>query len=652
MQADLTGLIQRAEATTEVFEADYAGGGKTQLARLIETTDCDPACSPAGLKLTFHSPGAWFQAAPQAMNLPEDWQRFGRLALTLDKASSPVEVLVEVRGARCRLPLAHTVQPESLPATLEMDLADLALAAGTRELYKPSAIRIAAEFTTPGAVELTVSKLELIETDTAGGAVVDRFGQRRNTTWPLKVTDEAELIAHRDAEEPTLGKTWPYPADRFGGWTDGPKFAPGDFFRVEQDDGGRWWFVTPEGNPFWSIGTTCIRLGDVSPIGGREHLFEQLPDPAGPCAEALRSDRAGRTGISFYCWNILRKYGSHSAWQQRVLDRFITWGFNSAGNWCEPPFLNQQRIPHFRWGSGRDRRGDGAHAFASGRFPDVWDPAWETFLDGHFAELTAESRDNPWLVGYFVDNESPWKSMRLLEAPADGPIRSAWMDFCREHFDDLAACNAAMGTDCADFQAVGQLRDEQIPAEGPGREAMERFEGVYADRYASTINRILKKHDPNHLYLGCRFVNYRPHEHIVRGVGRHVDVMTVNCYSLYPPRDRYQEWHDLAGGKPLLIGEFHFPLQSQRQLPPLYRCYSPAERNEFYADYVRNFASMPFSLGCHWFQHADQPITGRASNGENQPIGFVDITDQPHEDLVSAARQVTRQLWQLHLQSE
>jgi hypothetical protein len=225
------------------------------------------------------------------------------------------------------------------------------------------------------------------------------------------------------------------------------------------------------------------------------------------------------------------------------------------------------------------------------------------------------------------------------------------VEFCQEHFADRSVAASAFQADCADWEAVRLLTDQQIPAQGPGREAMQRFEGLYADRYAGTIRRILKSHDPNHLYLGCRFVNYRPHEHIVRGVGRHVDVLSVNCYSLHPPRDRYQQWHELSGGRPLLIGEFHFALQSDRQLPPLYRSYTPAERREFYADYVRQFASMPFSLGCHWFQHADQPITGRASNGENQPIGFVDITDQPHEDLVQAAGSVTGKLWDWHAES-
>ena len=40
--------------------------------------------------------------------------------------------------------------------------------------------------------------------------------------------------------------------DRFGGWT-GKQFGATGFFRTEHD-GNRWWFVTPEGNAFISLG--------------------------------------------------------------------------------------------------------------------------------------------------------------------------------------------------------------------------------------------------------------------------------------------------------------------------------------------------------------------------------------------------------------
>ncbi|MBN2309409.1 MAG: hypothetical protein JXR94_10590, partial [Candidatus Hydrogenedentes bacterium] len=36
-----------------------------------------------------------------------------------------------------------------------------------------------------------------------------------------------------------------------------PQFAPGEQFRLEEQD-GRWWFVSPEGEPFLSFGVNHI----------------------------------------------------------------------------------------------------------------------------------------------------------------------------------------------------------------------------------------------------------------------------------------------------------------------------------------------------------------------------------------------------------
>ena len=653
MQANLeqVAALVGSEAVEEIFEADAAGGGNVVLKK--EATFESGRCRwlDGRLHLEFSTPGAVFEATPTALGLPHDWEPFGRLHVDVASAAPDVVLEVAVSGARCRLEQAASVPAGSTSIRVSLDLTDLALAAGIRELYHPSTVRLSAHGDGSGPVELDVLALHLERRDGPPPAVVDGFGQRRSTSWPTKVAHVDEFRRHREQETPTLTPDdRPWPADAFGGWTGGPRFDAGDFFRVEQDDGGRWWFVTPEGHPFWSIGTTCVRLGDVTPFAGREHLFEQMPPSAGEHAAARRTDRAGREGLSFYAWNILHKYGSVEAWRDRVIDRFRTWGFNSFGNWCEEPFLEQRRIPHFRWGSSRAGVHDNVTQAARG-FADVWDPAWEQYLDRHFAELTADCRDNPWLVGYFVDNESPWRNMRLLSAPPQAHLRSAWREHCRGCFTSLDGLNDAFGSRLGDWDAVAAMTDEQVPAEGPGREAMNAFEGLYADRYASRIRHFLKKHDPNHLYLGCRFTNYAPHDAIVAGVGRHVDVLTVNCYSLFPPRDRYEAWHTASGGKPMLIGEFHFPQRGPRQLPPLYRSYDPHERFEIYSDYVRQWAAMPWSLGCHWFQHADQPITGRASNGENQPIGFVDITDQPHEELLRALAAVAPALWQIHAES-
>ena len=70
------------------------------------------------------------------------------------------------------------------------------------------------------------------------------------------------------------------------------------------------------------------------------------------------------------------------------------------------------------------------------------------------------------------------------------------------------------------------------------------------------------------------------------------------------------------------------------------------ERAAIYTDYVKSVLKNPALVGCHWFQYVDEPLTGRAYDGENYNIGFLTVTDTPYPELVAAARAIHRQAYQ------
>jgi hypothetical protein len=43
----------------------------------------------------------------------------------------------------------------------------------------------------------------------------------------------------------------------------------------------------------------------------------------------------------------------------------------------------------------------------------------------------------------------------------------------------------------------------------------------------------------------------------------------------------------------------------------------------------------------------DEPVTGRF-DGENYNLGFLDVTDQPYEEMVSFAKRTHRRMYQVH----
>ena len=617
--ADWNKLHAARAAMSERFEAQQAGGGELVNDHSIRAEGLEWDTDGTTLILRpviANGETAWWQATPDAAGFPASWEGMETLELSASADDPDTCIRLEVAGAR------NLLSTDWSPAeqTLRLPLRELPLTAGHRPPFEPTALRIHVRRDKNHAQGGALRCTSLVLTPARGNTrlpVLDRYGQRIQTDWDGKVRTEADLRAHLEAELSafrqvtkrsdivrSIGTTGKKRQDaastetdsanadahvrdrsavgRFGGWRTGTPLAATGFFRTERV-GGRWLFVDPEGFPFWSLGVTGIRLSEYTPYLGREWLFEELPPTDGPESTAYMRRPLIKDGprdcISFYHLNVLRKYASAEAWRSHLLERLPAWGFNTAGNWSMD-LLDQKSIPYTRW----LRTNDAGAPLIAPRFPDVFDPRWEAWFDERCAREAAPHRDDPWILGWFVDNELPW----------------AKMDFAP-------------------------------PGEDP-----EAFHARYAKTYFEKVSRILRKHAPNHLYLGCRFVRNPPAKSIVRAAGRFCDVVTVNCYALAPPPEQFREWHETTG-RPILIGEHHLPLASPRQLPPLYTAFTTAERETFYHEYLRSWATTPYSLGAHWFQWVDQVGTGRG-DGENQTIGFVDVTDQPHPELLRALR--------------
>lgn len=646
-----TVLSPPVSGPADTRSASPSGAAAADVAGTWQGSDVVVEAVADGARIRFLRPQGQIEAPPRELGLPTVWTAYAQLEL---QVVAPARVTLDLVAVLPRGRLAATQRLEpGVPATLVLDLADLPLGAGTGRLYEPVAVRLVAVWEagdTP--CSLLITTLRLMPAAAPPGPVVDAFGQRLHADWPGKVRTAEELVARAAAEALSLAatpSTLP-PRDRFGGWLAGPTFAPTGRFRVERDGRGRWWFVTPTGRAFWSLGTTGVRLGaanDAMPAADRRHLFTALPEVGHPAWFTGRYPGATAPivlagALHGYRWNVLRKYGSVEAWRERVLARWSAWGFNSFGAWSDELLWGQESVPYTRSLGTRGLAGVEPTVPA---FPDVWDPRWEAAVDAEFARQTADQRAQAWLLGYFVDNELPWRESRLLDAAPGACLREAWLAFVRARFASLATFNREAGTACVTWDDVRALRAADLAS---AARLTEAFLVHYADRYFATVARLLRKHAPDHLYLGCRFVRLPPADGVIAAAGRHVDVLSVNCYSRTPDPQAFADWHRLSGGRPILIGEFHFPLASPRQLPPLWEPFPEGERETMFTTFVERWARQPWSLGCHWYQHADQPVLGRCTDGENQTVGFVDVTDTPYEHLVRAARTAAASMYTWH----
>ncbi len=67
--------------------------------------------------------------------------------------------------------------------------------------------------------------------------------------------------------------------------------------------------------------------------------------------------------------------------------------------------------------------------------------------------------------------------------------------------------------------------------------------------------------------------------------------------------------------------------------------------------YVSSVLSLNAFVGSHWFEYVNEPLTGRAYDGEDYNFGFLDVADNPSQPMVDAARVVNNEIYDFHSNS-
>jgi hypothetical protein len=291
-----------------------------------------------------------------------------------------------------------------------------------------------------------------------------------------------------------------------------------------------------------------------------------------------------------------------------------------------------------------------------GTMHDPFDPEFRVSVQRSIEATAKLIKGDPWCLGTFVDNELSWSgqgpeegrfglAIGALSYGQDSPAKMALVGHLRAEYKTVEALNTAWGTSFASWEAL------TAPNKGPWqftehqRKDLATFVSSLSEAYHRIIREELKKLDPDHLYLGCRFAWYS--RDAVMAAAKHTDVMSFNIYQAKPDREKWDWLKEL--GKPAIIGEFHFGATDRGMFHPgLVDALSQEGRARMYKDYVRTVAENPAFVGCHWFQYVDEPLTGRTLDGENYQIGMLDVTDTPYPEAVAAARDIHSHIYEVH----
>lgn len=399
------------------------------------------------------------------------------------------------------------------------------------------------------------------------------------------------------------------------------------FWRIAKTHEGVWWFLSPQNQTEFLNGVTTVQPA----LRGR--------DPRGP--HYLSSDWDGRA-----------EGPSLLQWAQHTLSRVQSMGFKNLGAWCSPvlhrlPVAMTQDLNVWRWVP-YDAR--------------LYSPDWKSNAEVAIRQQVMPLRDNRNLIGYYIDNELNWDDdavgprVYFDQLPPSDPNRRQVVQVIRDTWPSVGAFNHDWSTT---FQNWSELENHaNLPAgDKRGYDLLEgRWLAHYARSYFEITTSLIRKYDPNHLILGCRFRGWAPPE-VPEGARGLTDAQSLNYYASDAMLD-FDTFRTISqrSDQPLIVSEYSFHSLDGRsgnrnlsRFPALVA--DQQARAAGYRDMTARLARVPYVIGADWFQWMDEPPSGRFGDGEDANMGVVDIQDKPYAPLADAVRKTTPLLNGFHSSS-
>lgn len=379
----------------------------------------------------------------------------------------------------------------------------------------------------------------------------------------------------------------------------------------------------------------------IDPLGrGTVLLGVDWCHPRGSWCEAL--------GYRPYARFVKEHFASVEDWCRETAARLGDWGFTFLPCGCD----ERLRYRTMAYANAADRlymthrlcTGDPDWMITEYRrspctaFPNVFHPDFEKACEWWARQRCAPYRDDPWLVGYFIDNELAWWG-EVNANKATGIWDAVWKK--------------------RDAHPAKKALRRYLAGRKPTPEIKLGFLRLVAERYFKVTTAAIRKADPNHMILGCRFAG------AVRGVdpvvweiaGKYCDVLSFNHYPWADldrnvvldgrngerVADQYRMAHEW-GGRPLIVTEWSFPaLDTGRPCTTGggQRMNTQEERVRASELFAKTLLSQPYIAGYSFFRWLDQPALGISKYfGEDCNYGLVSEDGVPYEGLTSMFRRI------------
>jgi len=413
------------------------------------------------------------------------------------------------------------------------------------------------------------------------------------------------------------------------------------FFHAEKH-GDVWWVIAPNGESFYAIGTDHCRFSG--------HWCEKL-------------------GYAPYERVARDKYGTPEKWAEEATRRLKSWNFNllGAGGDAAARYRGLAHTEFISFGAGFAALDPLVKQVHWTGFPNVFSPDWPRWCDKLAYRFAKANREDPWLFGYFLDNELEWfgksgkdcgLALEAAKLPADNPAHRALLDLLKRRHGTIEALNRAWGANYASWEDLANTSEPSGTNDKAVHDDLMAFVAEAAELYFRVTAEALKRHDPNHMNLGCRFAGSAP-KPAWQAAGRYCDIVTFNYYggvnldteTADDLPETWVEYHRLCG-RPMMVTEWSFPALDSG-LPCTagagMRVDTQEQKARCYEIYQRLIFSLPFMVGSDYFMYLDEPALGISSTfPEDSNYGLINERDEPYEILTATATRVNGMAYWLH----
>ncbi len=339
---------------------------------------------------------------------------------------------------------------------------------------------------------------------------------------------------------------------------------------------------------------------------------------------------------------LVKKYGNEDKWLTATQELMVANGFNGTGAWSskaisKSPLQATSPLAYtinldFMSAYG-DKRG-GTYVLPGHKgYPNntifVFDPAFETFCDEQAKKLTVNAND-PNLFGYFSDNEMPLGMKNL-----DGYLTL-------KNQEDPGYIVAKKWLDDRKL-TIAQITDADRLA----------FLRIVADKYFSIVAKAIKKYDPNHMYLGCRFHGNQGFlEPLWQSAGKYVDAISMNYYNAWTPDQSLMAKWESWSNKPFLITEWYVKADDSGLANTAgagWVVKTQLDRGLFYQNFTLSLIESKNCIGWHWFKYMDNdPLEkGAEPSNTNANKGILNNDYELYAPLIQKMSELNFRMYQL-----